>query len=79
MFQALGNTVPPLISSITRLLIVAIPVLLLARLPGFELRWIWYISAAAVGLQMAFNLLLLRREFGLRLGPMTAPVQEAAP
>ena len=79
MFQALGNTVPPLISSITRLLIVAIPVLLLARLPGFELRWIWYISAAAVALQMAFNLLLLRREFGLRLGPMTAPVQEAAP
>jgi putative MATE family efflux protein len=79
MFQALGNTVPPLISSITRLLIVAIPVLLLARLPGFELRWIWYISAVAVALQMAFNLLLLRREFGLRLGPMTAPVQGAAP
>ena len=79
MFQALGNTVPPLIASFTRLLIVAVPVVLLSRLPGFQLRWIWYISAAAVALQMAFNLLLLRREFGLRLGTLTTPVQQAAP
>jgi putative MATE family efflux protein len=76
MFQALGNTVPPLVASFTRVLIVAIPVVLLSRLPGFELRWIWYISAAAVALQMAFNLLLLRREFGLRLGALAAPVPE---
>ena len=75
MFQALGNTVPPLVASFTRLLIVAIPVVLLSRLPGFELRWIWYISAAAVALQMGFNLLLLRREFGLKLGALAAPVQ----
>jgi putative MATE family efflux protein len=77
MFQALGNTVPPLISSFSRLALVAVPVILLSRLPGFQLRWIWYISAAAVAFQMTANLLLLRREFGLRLGTMSAPVPEA--
>jgi Na+-driven multidrug efflux pump len=67
MFQAMGNTVPSLITSGTRILIVAIPVLLLAETPGFVLRWIWYISAAAVVVQLAMNLLLLKREFRLRL------------
>jgi MATE family, multidrug efflux pump len=67
MFQAMGNTVPSLITSGTRILIVAIPVLLLAETPGFALRWIWYISAAAVVVQLAMNLLLLKREFRLRL------------
>jgi putative MATE family efflux protein len=76
-FQALGNTVPPLIASFSRLALVAVPVILLARLPGFQLRWIWYISAAAVTFQMTANLLLLRREFGLRLGALIAPVPEA--
>jgi putative MATE family efflux protein len=67
MFQAMGNTMPSLITSAARVLIVAIPVLLLAPTPGFALKWIWYISAAAVVVQLAMNLLLLRREFRLRL------------
>jgi putative MATE family efflux protein len=67
MFQALGNTVPPLVSSFTRIVLVAIPLLLLARQPGFTLRWIWYLSVATVGIQMTMNLLLLRREFRKRL------------
>ena len=67
MFQAMGNTVPSLISSLTRVVIVSIPVLLLSRTPGFELRWMWYISAITVGLQLVLNLLLLRREFRRRL------------
>jgi Na+-driven multidrug efflux pump len=67
MFQAMGNTMPSLITSAARVLIVAIPVLLLAPTPGFALKWIWYISAAAVLVQLAMNLLLLKREFRLRL------------
>ena len=67
MFQAMGNTVPPLIASFTRILVVAIPSVLLAGLPGFELRWVWYLSVAATILQVSMNLLLLRREFRLRL------------
>jgi putative MATE family efflux protein len=67
MFQALGNTVPSLVSSMIRIVLVAAPVLLLARTAGFELRWIWWVSAAAVFLQLALNLFLLQREFRLRL------------
>ena len=67
MFQAMGNTIPPLIASFTRILIVAIPAILLSRVPGFELRWVWYLSVAATLLQVAMNLLLLRREFRIRL------------
>jgi hypothetical protein len=46
---------------------VAIPAILLSRVSGFELRWIWYLSVAATILQLTMNLLLLRREFRLRL------------
>jgi putative MATE family efflux protein len=67
MFQAIGNTVPPLLSSFTRITLVAIPLFFLARQPGFALRWIWYLSAATVAIQMTMNLLLLRREFRRRL------------
>jgi Na+-driven multidrug efflux pump len=67
MFQAMGNTMPSLVTSGTRIMLVAVPVLLLARTPGFQLWWIWYISAAAVFLQLAMNLLMLRREYRLRL------------
>jgi putative MATE family efflux protein len=67
MFQAMGNTMPSLITSAARIVIIAVPVLLLAQAPGFELRWIWYISAAAVLVQLALNLLLLKREFRIRL------------
>ena len=34
MFQALGNTIPPLLSSFSRIVLIAIPVLMLSRLPG---------------------------------------------
>src|SRR4029453_3518839 len=60
MFQAMGNTMPSLITSGARIVIVAVPVLALAETPGFALRWIWYISAAAVVVQLGINLLLLK-------------------
>jgi putative MATE family efflux protein len=72
MFQAMGNTIPSLVTSFTRIVIVAVPVLLLARSPNFALRWVWYISVAAVVIQLTMNLLLLRREFRVRLNFETA-------
>jgi putative MATE family efflux protein len=67
VFQALGNTIPPLITSFGRVVLIAAPAILLARAPGFQLRWIWYLSVAASLAQMFMNLALLRREFRLKL------------
>lgn len=67
MFQALGNTIPPLVTSVLRLALIGLPILWLTHQPGFSLRWIWYLSVASVTLQMILNLLLLHREFRLRL------------
>src|SRR5207249_821710 len=50
MFQAMGNTIPSLLSSFTRITVVAIPAVLLSRVAGFQLHWIWYLSVLAVGL-----------------------------
>jgi putative MATE family efflux protein len=73
MFQAMGNTIPPLVVSIARIVLVAVAVFLLVRLPSFNLRWIWYLSAASIAFQLVLNLLLLRREFRLRLRFDAAP------
>ena len=67
MFQAMGNTLPSLMSSIMRMAMTAIPVLLLSRVPGFALWWVWTLSAVTVVLQLGLSLLLLRREFRRRL------------
>jgi putative MATE family efflux protein len=67
MFQALGNTIPSLISSALRLVILAVPAYLLSLTSGFELRWIWYVSVTAVFVQLCSNLWLLRREFARKL------------
>ena len=67
MFQAMGNTIPPLTASLVRILVVAIPSVALSRMPGFELRWVWYLSVASTMLQVSMNLMLLRREFRIRL------------
>ena len=67
MFQAMGNTIPPLVASVTRILVVAIPTVLMASMAGFELRWLWWLSVAATLLQLGMNLFLLRREFRVRL------------
>jgi Na+-driven multidrug efflux pump len=76
MFQALGNTLPALLASFSRLALVAVPTLLLARLPTFQLRWIWFLSVAAIAIQLGIILLLLRRELRLKLD---APVATAIP
>jgi Na+-driven multidrug efflux pump len=74
MFQAMGNTMPSLVASVTRIVVIAVPAIALSTMPGFHLIWIWYLSAGAVVLQLAIVLTLLRREFRLRLGSMPSPV-----
>jgi len=67
MFQAMGNTVPSLFTSTVRIVLSAVPAVLLSRHPAFELRWMWWLSALSVVVQLALALLLLRREFARRL------------
>src|SRR3954464_8195467 len=67
MFQAMGNTIPSLVASGTRILLVAVPAIVLSRTPGFQLNWIWYLSVGAVFVQLALSMLMLRREFTRRL------------
>lgn len=78
MFQAMGNTMPALVTSLVRIVVVAVPAVLLSRVAGFELRWIWYLSVASVTLQMLLQLFLLQREFRVRLGPRSAEVPVVA-
>ncbi len=67
MFQALGNTLPALLSSASRLFIFAIPAVWLSRRPGFELRQLWLLSVTTVAIQAVVSSGLLQREFRRRL------------
>lgn len=61
LFQALGNTVPSLIASGTRLLTFAVPVYWMSHHAGFQIKQVWYLSKLTMTLQAAFALWLLRR------------------
>jgi MATE family, multidrug efflux pump len=83
MFQAMGNTIPSLVSSFTRIVGTAIPVMYLSKMPGFSLRWVWLLSAVTIFAQLTISLLLLRREFRRRLAfaadvPASAVVSPSA-
>jgi Na+-driven multidrug efflux pump len=67
IFQGIGNTWPPLVSSMTRLFLFILPAVLLSRMPGFQLRQVWYLSVASQVIQACINLLLLRREMQKKL------------
>ena len=79
VFQGIGNTVPPLLSSASRLLLFALPAALISRLPGFQIRHVWYLSVASQVLQACFNLLLLKRELGRKLKFEDVPISGAVP
>ena len=78
IFQGIGNTLPPLLSSLTRLIMFALPAVLLSRQAGFQIRYVWYLSVASQVLQAGINLLLLQREMRKKLVfeeiPVGAPV-----
>ena len=46
MFQALGHTLPALMASFSRIVLVAIPAFFLSPMPRFQLAWIWWLSVA---------------------------------
>ncbi len=62
VFQALGNTLPSLFSSGSRLITFILPVLWLASRPGFNVEEVWYLSVATIALQAATSLTLVYRE-----------------
>ena len=67
MFQAMGNTLPSIATSLVRVALVSLPVLVLSRRSGFELGTIWHLSVTSIWIQLALALVLLRREFARRL------------
>jgi putative MATE family efflux protein len=68
LFQALGNTLPALLSSATRLVTFVLPAIWLSTWPGFQLKHLWFLSVTTVALQALVSLWLLRRELRRRLG-----------
>ncbi|HEX4387955.1 MAG TPA: MATE family efflux transporter [Steroidobacteraceae bacterium] len=78
LFQALGNTVPSLLSSGSRLLTFVVPAVWLSTRPGFTLMQVWILSVATVALQALTSLWLLHREFRRRLAPPASVAPGAA-
>jgi hypothetical protein len=62
----MGNTVPPLAAAAARVSLVLGPAVLLAPLPGCQLRWLWYLSEGTIYLQLGLALAWLRRGFARR-------------
>jgi putative MATE family efflux protein len=79
MFQALGNTIPSLVTSACRTLFSIIPAIFLSRVAGFHLAWIWYLGIVAVLLQTIANVLLLQREFKRKLDAPIPAIAHAVP
>jgi putative MATE family efflux protein len=67
VFQGIGNTMPPLISSASRLLFFALPAWWVSRVPGFNIRHVWYLSVVSQVVQACLILLLLKRELRHKL------------
>jgi putative MATE family efflux protein len=77
MFQGLGNTMPSLLSSASRLVTFAIPAIWISTQPGFKIEYVWYLSIASSTLQAVVSVLLLRVELKRKLGLIEAPTQMA--
>lgn len=73
MFQALGNTMPSLFSSASRLVTFALPALWLARQSSFRLAHLWWLSVGTMVLQAAFVFWLLHRELDKRAAVQSEP------
>nr|WP_194362647.1 MATE family efflux transporter [Neptunicella marina] len=67
MFQGLGNTWPALLSSATRLLSFALPVIWLSQQETFAIEQVWWLSVITVSLQSLLSLFLLKKQMDKRL------------
>jgi putative MATE family efflux protein len=72
MFQALGNTMPSLYSSATRMVTYSVPVIWMTTQPWFTLNHIWFLSVATVVLQTIVSFVLVQKQMRVRLGALTA-------
>ena len=61
MFQAMGNTLPSLYSSATRLITYSVPLIWVSTQPWFQLVHVWYLSVGTVILQTVVSFVLLQR------------------
>ncbi|HEX4952811.1 MAG TPA: MATE family efflux transporter [Thermoanaerobaculia bacterium] len=77
LFQAMGNTIPSLIASGSRLLLFAVPAMVVSQRPGFALRQLWWLSVGSVLVQMVLALWLLRREMRIKEDGLAAARNEA--
>ncbi len=67
MFQSLGNTMPALLSTATRLVTFILPALWLSKQSDFQIEQLWYVSVATVCIQALVSFSFLKREFKIRL------------
>lgn len=77
MFQALGNTWPGLLSTLTRIVLFGVPAVWLSRQPHFELKHVWYTSVVMMTVQAGLSYALLQWQFAKRLKITPAPVAAA--
>ena len=62
MFQALGNTLPSLYSSATRLITYSVPLIWVSTQPWFRLDHVWFLSVGTVILQTIVSFVLLQKQ-----------------
>jgi putative MATE family efflux protein len=74
VFQGLGNTVPAVLSSATRIVSFVIPAFWLAAQPHFQLVELWYVSVASMTSQALVSLWLVRGQFRRRLAAVDEPL-----
>ncbi len=67
VFQGLGNTLPALASSASRILTFMIPAIWLSTQPWLQIDHVWYLSVASVWLQAGVSLWLISRVMRARL------------
>ena len=67
IFQALGNTIPPLLCTFTRFVTFALPLLVMSTLAGFELKYVWYLSVVTVAIQALMSFVLVKRELNKKV------------
>ena len=72
MFQALGNTIPALLSSASRMLTFALPALWLSSRSGFGMRQVWVLSVITTGAQACISVWMLLRELRRERAPRPA-------
>jgi putative MATE family efflux protein len=65
VFQGLGNTLPSLYGSMTRMALFALPVVFLALSATLQIHYIWYFSVFSVYVQAAVCFLFLRKQLKL--------------